>query len=61
MSRNISDKDKKLLQKAWELSYTKWYLIDRLIEMADSEETRESLRAIQSSKYRKEEYSAGVL
>ena len=61
MNKNISKKDLKLLQKAWELSYTKWYLIDQLINMADSEDTKKNLKAIQSSKYHREEYSAGVL
>ena len=57
----MTDKDRKLLNEAFNLPYIDWGKIDAMIEMADSEETKESLRSIQSSKYHREEYSAGVL
>lgn len=56
-----SNKDKELLQKAWDTHYTRWSEIDSLIEQAESEETKHALRSVQVHKYHKEEASEGML
>ena len=60
-SDKASNKDKELLKKAWDIHYTRWYEIESLIEQAESEETKRTLKNIQVHKYHKEEASAGVL
>lgn len=57
----MSDKDKMLIEKAREINCTEWYLIGSLIEQAESNEAKERLHIIQSSKYHTEEYYAGIL
>lgn len=57
----MSEKDKALIEKARATSYTEWYAIGELIKQAESDEAKEKLHSIQSSKYHTEEYYAGVL
>lgn len=57
----MSEKDATLIAKARAISYVNWYMIDDLIEQAETEETRETLRSIRSSKYHTEEYYSGCL
>lgn len=57
----MSEKDKALIEKARSISYTEWYSIEELIEQAESNEAKERLHSIQSSKYHTEEYYAGIL
>lgn len=57
----MTDKDKMLIEKAREVSCIDWYTIDELIEQAESNEAKEWLHSIQSSKYHTEEYHAGIL
>lgn len=57
----MSEKDKSLIAQARATSYIKWYLIADLIEQAESQEAKETLHSIQSSKYHTEEYYAGIL
>lgn len=58
---NVSEKDKKLIRQAWATHYTRWSDIDNLIEQAESEETKRTLKSIQVHKYHKEEASEGLL
>ena len=57
----MSEKDKKLIADAEKLHYSDWYKIDAMMEQADSEEAKERLRIIRSSKYHEEEYYCGVI
>lgn len=57
----MSEKDKELIEKARSISYTEWYAIEELIKQAESNEVKERLHSIQSSKYHTEEYYAGIL
>lgn len=54
-------KDEKLIRQAMEVNYTRWYEIESLIEQAESEETKRTLKNIQVHKYYKEEASEGLL
>lgn len=54
----MTDKDKKLVEKARKISYTEWGYIDSLIEEADTEEAKRLLHSIQGYKYRIEEYKS---
>ena len=56
-----SENDKELIRKAWATHYTRWSDIDNLIEQAESEETKRTLRSVQVYKYHKEEASEGML
>ena len=60
-SDNVSKKDKELIQKAWATHFTRWNDIESLIEQAESEETKRTLRSVQVQKYHKEEASEGML
>lgn len=57
----MNEKDKALIEKARATSYTDWNNISELIEQAESENAKELLHSIQSSKYHTEEYYAGIL
>lgn len=57
----MSIKDKSLIDKAREIHFTEWFLIDDLIDQAESDEARSQLKSIRSSKYHREEYSCGCL
>ena len=39
-----SEKDKQLIEAAFEINYTRWYEIESLIEQAESEETKRILK-----------------
>lgn len=56
-----SEKDQELIRSAREIHYTRWNEIDSLIEQAESEETKRTLKSIQAYKYHKEEASEGLL
>ena len=56
-----SEKDKELIRQAWAIHYTHWSDIDNIIEQAESEETKRTLKSIQVHKYHKEEASEGLL
>lgn len=57
----MTEKDKKLIQKAWEIDYIYWGYIDELMEQADTEEAKEQLKSIRSFKYHQEEAFAGTI
>lgn len=57
----MSENDKRLIEQARDIDYIDWYKISGLIEQAESEEAKERLHSIQSSKYHTEEYYAGLL
>lgn len=54
-------KDNELITQAWAIHYTRWGDIDNLIEQAESEETKRTLKSIQVHKYHLEESSEGLL
>ena len=57
MNQRINAKsDLELIRKAWATHYTRWSEIDSLIEQAESEETKRTLRSVQVHKYHMEEY-----
>lgn len=56
-----SKKDEELIRQAMEVNYTRWYEIESLIEQAENEETKRTLKTIQVSKYHKDEASCGIL
>lgn len=53
--------DAELLEEAFNMHYTDWSLIDKLIEQAENKETKEILRQRQKLLYHKEEASCGCL
>ena len=55
----LTEKDKKLIEEAYKVPYTEWYLIDE--DAAETPEGKERLHSIASSKYHTEEYHAGLL
>lgn len=57
----MTEKDKKLIQKAWDIDYIYWPTIDELMEQADTEEAKEQLKSIRSFKYHQEEAFAGTI
>lgn len=57
----MTEKDKKLIEKAWETDYIEWSSIDELMEQADTEEAKEKLKSIRSFKYHQEEAFAGTI
>lgn len=57
----MTEKDKKLIKKAWDIDYIYWSTIDEFMEQADTEEAREQLKSIRSFKYHQEEAFAGTL
>lgn len=56
-----SEKDKQLIEAAFEINYTRWYEIENLIEQAEFEETKRILKSRMVSLYHREEASAGLL
>ena len=56
-----SEKDKQLIEAAFEINYTRWYEIESIIEQAESEETKRILKSRMVSLYHLEEASAGLL
>ena len=40
-----SEKDKQLIEAAFEINYTRWYEIESLIEQAENEETKRILKS----------------
>lgn len=57
----MTKKDLELIERAKNIPYTRWYDIEDLENEADTEEAREQLRSIATSKYHTEEYYAGCL
>lgn len=57
----MTEKDKKLIKKAWDIDYIYWSAIDELMEQADTEEAKEQLKSIRRFKYHQEEAFAGTL
>lgn len=57
----MTEKDKELIKKAWDINFIEWSHIDAFIEQADSSEAKEKLRSIRSFKYHMEEASCGTL
>lgn len=51
----MSDKDRNLIDRAWEISYLNWGSIDMLIEQAESDEAKSKLLMIQKHKNHLEE------
>ncbi len=49
--------EEKLIEEAHEIPYTKWDLIDSLIDKAVSVEAKKQLREIQIAKFRAEEHA----
>lgn len=57
----MTEKDKKLIKKAWDVDYIYWSSIDELMEQADTEEAKEKLKSIRSFKYHQEEAFARTI
>jgi hypothetical protein len=57
----VNEKEKELIRQAWDTSYTRWSEIDKLIDQAESEETKSTLKDIQVYKYHQEEALADLL
>lgn len=57
----MTEKDKELIKKAWEVDYIEIWNIDELIEQADTEEAIERMKSIRRYKYHQEEAFAGTL
>lgn len=61
MTKTMTEKDKRLIEEARNVSYTEWYLVGDMMKEADTEEAKKILHSIESSKYHTEEYYAGCL
>jgi hypothetical protein len=57
----MTEKDKELIKKAWEVDFIEIWNIDELIEQADTEEAKVRMKSIRSYKYHQEEAFAGTL
>lgn len=57
----MSKKDRELIMRATCYADTEWDLVDDLIEVAESERCKDSLRQIQKTKFRLEEFNNGSL
>ena len=57
----MTEKDRELIKKAWEIDYIYWASIDELMEQADTEEAKAQLKSIRSFKYHQEEAFAGTI
>lgn len=57
----MTENDIKLLQQARNLPYTEWYMVDNLIQQADTDECRSLLRAIEIDLYHSDEAACGLL
>lgn len=57
----MTEKDKKLISEARKVPCSEWWKVDDMREKADSDEAREALHVIASSKYHKDEFFAGTL
>jgi len=57
----MTDKDKELIRKARATYCTQWYMVEAMIEEADTKEAKEELRRIAIHKYHREEALAGCL
>lgn len=57
----MTENDRELIRKAWDINCIYWSTIDELMEQADTPEAKEQLRVIRSFKYHMEEASCGTL
>lgn len=57
----LTEKDKELIRKAQYIQPMYFYMVDELIEQADTEEAKERLNSIRSTLYHIDEYEAGIL
>ncbi len=57
----MNKNDQDLIDKARQIHFSEWDLIDKLIDQAEGESTRERLKSIQCQKYHREELSCGCL
>lgn len=57
----MSDHDKELISKAFDLCDTEWDLVSKLESQAESEEAKQMLHNRQMHLYHKEEQSSGLL
>lgn len=57
----MSEKDRRLIEKARCIGYMDACLISGLMDEAESREAMETLRCIRASKHHTEEYCAGML
>lgn len=56
----MNERDKRLINTAWNVSCSRWYEINSLIEEAESTEAKEKLTTIRNYKYHIEEYTNGL-
>lgn len=57
----MTENDRKLIAEAWKMPYTDWMDIEPMGARADTDECREWLHHIASSKYHTEEYYADMI
>jgi hypothetical protein len=57
----MTEKDRNILLEAMRFRTSEHCKIERLIELADAEETKQTLRGIERNLYLREEYIAGTL
>lgn len=58
---DITDKDKRLIQKAEQLHFSEWDKCIYLAETADTDEAKRRILYIERLLFHKEEYYAGLL
>ena len=56
----MTPKDAQLIRQALDVPYTSWHDVRALIPQADTDEARDILRSIESSKYHTDEYFASM-
>jgi hypothetical protein len=57
----MTEKDKDLINKAFELRASEWDLVSKLEEQAESDEAKKILHNREMYLYHKEEYISGLL
>jgi len=57
----MTENDKQLIKNANHLYCVDWYLADKMVEKADTEEAKKQLQDIAKRLYHKEEYLADLL
>jgi hypothetical protein len=57
----MTEKDKQLIDHARKMLAIDWMIIDRMVDYADTDEAKESLRSLARRKYHIEEFYANNL
>lgn len=57
----MTENDKALIEQAVRVHYTNWYMVEALVEQAETPEAKARLRSIAVDKYHREEAASGCI